>query len=233
MVQKIKYLIIGLIVGFLISTSVVFANTPIKILLNGSQIQGAEAVNIGGRVFVPVRVITEALNLDVEWDETTQTVKLNNKSLINKSNEKQQKTTGNLKVNDDKELRIGDSFIEGGFSLKLKKVELKSKTPWEEYKRVDLSLPSDIFGVAEFEYRNESNEAVSQYRSVNILYDDPHFQDGGLLRTREYNDVLYSYVPHSSGIMFIPIIKKNNGNLKKPIYITLSGTKTKWKIADN
>jgi hypothetical protein len=69
-------LILGLIVGLILATTTfVFAEQPIKLIINGKQIQcDVPPQNIDGRVLVPARFLAEALGAKVEWDATDNAV---------------------------------------------------------------------------------------------------------------------------------------------------------------
>jgi hypothetical protein len=58
----------------------VFANTGIRITLNGTDITptGVQAELIDGRVFVPLRFVSERLNATVDWNNDTREVTINN-----------------------------------------------------------------------------------------------------------------------------------------------------------
>jgi len=56
-------------------TTFVFANTPIKLTLNGEDLETDVAPQmVEGRVLVPIRTISEALGVDVEWKANENTV---------------------------------------------------------------------------------------------------------------------------------------------------------------
>jgi len=75
-IQKVKYLILGIIIGATISTSTIaLADNQIKLFINGKQISTDDSPQmINNRVFVPVRVVSENLNCNVQWDQTTSSV---------------------------------------------------------------------------------------------------------------------------------------------------------------
>lgn len=87
--QKIKYLISGITIGTIISTSAIaLADNPIKLFINDKQIStDVSPVMIEGRVLVPVRVVSENLNCDVEWDQQNNTVKITSESSNNSVNQ--------------------------------------------------------------------------------------------------------------------------------------------------
>ena len=53
-------------------TTTVFANTAIKLYLNGEEIEtDVEPMLVNHRVLVPIRVISEALGMDVTWENNS------------------------------------------------------------------------------------------------------------------------------------------------------------------
>ena len=74
--QKIKYFISGVIVSGLLTSTIAFADiSQIKLTINGKQIQSDVAPQmINGRVFVPVRLVSENLGAKVDWDSVNNTV---------------------------------------------------------------------------------------------------------------------------------------------------------------
>ena len=75
-IQKIKYFISGVIVSGLLTSTIAFADiSQIKLTINGKQIQSDVAPQmINGRVFVPVRLVSENLGAKVDWDSVNNTV---------------------------------------------------------------------------------------------------------------------------------------------------------------
>ncbi|MDI6813424.1 MAG: copper amine oxidase N-terminal domain-containing protein [Desulfitobacteriaceae bacterium] len=73
----------GLLVGFLVglvlaSTSFALADQPIRLIVNGKEIQcDVPPQLINGRVLVPARFVAEPLGARVEWDEQGQAVVIN------------------------------------------------------------------------------------------------------------------------------------------------------------
>jgi len=73
--QKIKYLISGVIIGSLLTSAVAFADLPIKLIVNGKQIQSDVPPQIiNGRVLTPARPLAEALGAKVTWDSASNSV---------------------------------------------------------------------------------------------------------------------------------------------------------------
>jgi len=69
-------LLSGLLAGvFLATASFGLAAQPIKLIVNGREVPcDPPPQMIGGRVFVPVRFVAEALGAKVEWDEANRAV---------------------------------------------------------------------------------------------------------------------------------------------------------------
>jgi len=65
----------GVAQGFTGSRTLKAVYKNIRIIVNGTAVDSSEAPFIvGGRVYVPLRVVGEALNADVQWDGTTNSV---------------------------------------------------------------------------------------------------------------------------------------------------------------
>lgn len=73
----LRKIIIGIVIGvFLTMAAVAFgADKPIKIILDGREINTDVPPQIfNDRAFVPIRVISEALGINVKWDNASRTV---------------------------------------------------------------------------------------------------------------------------------------------------------------
>ena len=58
--------------------SMTYANTPIKLIFNGQELEtDVPPFLADGRVLVPVRVISQALGVDIEWDSEQNAVLIN------------------------------------------------------------------------------------------------------------------------------------------------------------
>jgi len=77
--HKIIYLSIGLLVGCLFPIQSLFADNPIKLIINGKTINNASPQIISNRTYVPLRVISEELGATVEWDGVNRVVRVNSK----------------------------------------------------------------------------------------------------------------------------------------------------------
>ncbi|OPX89633.1 MAG: hypothetical protein A4E53_01448 [Pelotomaculum sp. PtaB.Bin104] len=73
----LKKILIGIVIGVILTTSAMaFGDEkPIKIILDGKEINSDVPPQIiNSRTFVPIRVISEALGVDVKWDSETRSV---------------------------------------------------------------------------------------------------------------------------------------------------------------
>lgn len=85
-----KYLNIIVIVGifFMGISAGVFASGQIHLFINGKEVKSDVSPKItNGRVMVPIRVISEGLGAEVEWDNKTQAVQINSHEDIWKDSE--------------------------------------------------------------------------------------------------------------------------------------------------
>jgi len=87
MIKKFYFLLLGIIIGGLLSFTLAFADeqatNQIKIVLKGVEIPEANALIIDGTTYIPVRKLCEALNYDVTYNAETQTVKISQKIIEN------------------------------------------------------------------------------------------------------------------------------------------------------
>ena len=69
--QKIKYLFSGLVLGSMLTSAIAFAGSPIKLIVNGNQLHtDVPPQIINGRTMIPARPLAEALDANVDWDQT-------------------------------------------------------------------------------------------------------------------------------------------------------------------
>jgi hypothetical protein len=91
--KSIGCLIIGILIGMLLSTAISFADEQIveqtkqkiTIMFNNIELQDSEAILYNDKTYVPVRVIAEKLNVLVTYNAETQTVSLNEKPIEGKT----------------------------------------------------------------------------------------------------------------------------------------------------
>ena len=68
-------LVVGLFVGLFMATALASADTPIRLIVNGKEIQcDVPPQMINGRIMVPARFVAEPLGAKVEWDSIKNTV---------------------------------------------------------------------------------------------------------------------------------------------------------------
>jgi len=147
--QKVKYLISGAIIGSFLTSAVAFADLPIKLIVNGKEIQSDVPPQIiDGRVLVPARPLAEALGANVSWDSARNSVivttnnystntsdKVNSDSQINKvdnelflavSNGDLDKVKSLLKSgsNPNSKDAFGEHILESALNLKQNRIEM-------------------------------------------------------------------------------------------------------------
>jgi hypothetical protein len=77
---KKKWIAIGTVMMLFLAANVAYATDGITILIHGKQIDSKEPVKLeNGTTFVPLRVIAENLNQDVQWDSKTKTITVEQK----------------------------------------------------------------------------------------------------------------------------------------------------------
>lgn len=83
--MKKRWLVItGILVILMGFGAVALANSPIKILVDGKEIKTQVSPQVmEGRVMVPIRYIAEALGTNVEWNQNTRTVRINDEEKQN------------------------------------------------------------------------------------------------------------------------------------------------------
>ena len=97
--QKIKYFISGVIVSGLLTSTIAFADiSQIKLTINGNQIKSDVSPQmIDGRVFVPVRLVSENLGVNVKWDANNKNVIIESRNNVNDNiNNDTSKTVSNI-----------------------------------------------------------------------------------------------------------------------------------------
>ena len=104
-IKKIKYYGLGLITSSLLFTSVAFATEPIKIILDGKELQNTNVLVINDSTYLPVRKLCESLGLKVNFDEV-------NKSVIIESSDEQYQQPSNSNIEKQQINNIQQSNIE-------------------------------------------------------------------------------------------------------------------------
>lgn len=112
--KKIKNYFLSLIILILFSTSISLADS-IKLNINGDIVKSqVNPIVQGGRTLVPLRVIFEALNAEVDWDNSTRTVTgtQNGKVIILKMNNKVAQVDGsNVSLDVPGQVINGNVFV--------------------------------------------------------------------------------------------------------------------------
>lgn len=73
--SKLKHIILGMLIGMFIPCTAVFAQSQIKLIVNGQTVQGeAQPQILNGKLYVPARALAEALGANVAWNAQENTV---------------------------------------------------------------------------------------------------------------------------------------------------------------
>ena len=86
--MKIKNVLIGIIIGIVISTTVFAASYNVeipnfKILVNGNEFKSdQQPLVVDGSTYLPLRAIGEALNVPVEWNDNERQVEIGSKPTL-------------------------------------------------------------------------------------------------------------------------------------------------------
>lgn len=170
MKQKIKYLLIGTVAGTLLSSSVVFAANPIKLIVDGKEIMSeTKPIMYQNSVYVPVRTVSEALGVDVRWDSGSNSVvigsneitKQQSSTINNELIEKYQKTYLNPIKNAKNIDSYSNIFDNGAIKVKIDKYSnnyniyvLKDNiyTMFPEYAK---EIESELKSMKTYNYQNQ------------------------------------------------------------------------------
>ena len=138
--MKVKsWLIVTLVLVLVMGAGTALALDPIKIIVNGQEVVGdIPAQIINGRTMVPIRLVAEALDADVRWDEVKRQVVIT-------TAEDSEETWNLLRVNG--ELTTWPYWIiDGKFYMEyrnlLNLLQTKYKAPWH---MVSYSSVSDSY----------------------------------------------------------------------------------------
>ena len=87
--SKYKYILLGMLIGIFIPCTAVFAQSQIKLIVNGKEIQSdVPAQVINGRTMVPAKALAEALGATVSWNAQENAVTITSNSVSNASSDK-------------------------------------------------------------------------------------------------------------------------------------------------
>ena len=85
--QKINYLFSGLVLGSMLTSAIAFAGSPIKLIVNGNQLHtDVPPQIINGRTMIPARPLAEALDANVDWDQSTNSVIITSRNISSAAN---------------------------------------------------------------------------------------------------------------------------------------------------
>lgn len=126
--MKVKsWLIVTLVLVLVMGAGTALALEPIKIMVNGQEVVGdTPAQIINGRTMVPIRLVAEALDADVRWDEV-------NRQVVITTAKGSEETWNLLKVNGE-QTTWPYWIIDGKFYMEyrnlLNLLQTKYKSPW-------------------------------------------------------------------------------------------------------
>jgi hypothetical protein len=182
-------LIITTLFGLLASLpGTALADDPVKVVVNGKNVVFPDAqpyIDNNGRIIVPLRFVSEALNCDVKWNGETQTVTIDRSRIhveltIGKKEitvlriEKTMDTTAVLK---NERTLVPARFVSEAFGCKVN---------WDQKTRTaTITDPGkDIYKVGEFELAIEEGDELT--RSINGGLNI--YKKSGLIITEEIGD---------------------------------------------
>jgi hypothetical protein len=127
---KVKsWLIVTLVLVLVMGAGTALALDPIKVIVNGQEVVGdTPAQIINGRTMVPIRLVAEALDADVRWDEV-------NRQVVIKTAGSSEQSWQLLKVNGEPTTWpywIIDGQLCMEYRNLLNLLETKYKTPWHQ-----------------------------------------------------------------------------------------------------
>lgn len=191
-----KKLLIMLIVIFLISigafaqdklTSINVSQNSVNIIINGEDIKTDNFI-YNGVTYVPLRVISENLNQDVNYDNTTKTITI---STLNKKQNIPKNSQEDVFFTQTEEIKNGQPIIP--ISHKdLQKVEKQEKTSKDNSLTISYATPPDI----KYKYDDLSKATptfdkadISKNQNAEFLVDIEDLK----LELDVYNSYSYSY----------------------------------------
>ena len=138
--MKVKsWLIVTLVLVLVMGAGTALALEPIKIMVNGQEVVGdTPAQIINNRTMVPIRLVAEALDADVRWDEV-------NRQVVITTAKGSEETWNLLKVNGE-QTTWPYWIIDGKFYMEyrnlLNLLQTKYKSPW---RTVDYNSINDSY----------------------------------------------------------------------------------------
>lgn len=177
--MKKKLVVCIALVSLLLMVGVAVAANPIKIFINGKEVKSEVSPIIqNGRVLVPIRVISESLGVNIEWDGTNREVKITSNII------RTAKTADDVVADMEMSIRclsevnryISDAFAESnrasaGVYREVAKGWLSTSKTWRDTAnkgRNGLSLPANT--AQDLENANRLlNEAINEY---SLIIDD-------------------------------------------------------------
>lgn len=230
MLRKHKQFLLGFLIASLLFSSItVFADiteikafiSDIKIALNGQLLELKDAngnkvkpIVYNGTTYLPVRALANAFEKEVNFNGTTNTVEIEDKTVI------AMPTVPRPIIEEPKEpvkeenkdiiLHISESFENDGFKLTLNRV----------------TKSNNVFRF-DFYYENNTNEPITGYSMILADSSNPKFQGhGGLFMYADTGSAVIGGFPaNSKDKIFIKIV-----DFKEFDCIRLKDTNIKWQI---
>lgn len=171
-----KKLLIPTIVIFLISivafaqdklTSINVSQNSVNIIINGEKIQTDNFV-YNGVTYVPLRVISENLNQDINYDNTTKTISINS---LNKKQAIPKENQENIVFTQTEEIKNGHPIIPISENKEDKNTQTQDKNQKDSPNTISYATPPDIkykyddlsTATPTFEKSDISKEQISEF----------------------------------------------------------------------
>lgn len=117
-------IVIGLLAGLLITASLSWAGSPIRLFVNGQEIHPDVPLQvIDGRVMVPARFVAEPLGAAVEWDAAANAVVITSRAVEEQTSEPEQPAEPTETEVPLKSLDLGASLRVDGLAVTVNKID--------------------------------------------------------------------------------------------------------------
>lgn len=232
MLRKYKQFLLGFLIGSLLFSSItVFADiteikaflSDIKIALNGQVLElkdvngnKVQPIVYNGTTYLPVRALANAFEKEVDFNGTTNTVEIKEKTIAVKPAELAPKEkepfwkSHNANPVAETILKVNEPFKSENFKLTLNEI---TKT-------------GNVLKF-QFIYENNSDKAIQKYRMINAVSEDKEYKSVStiLLNSSTGTPLSFGYPANSKGELFVCIVDH-----EKYKYIEITNYDTKWQI---
>lgn len=214
-----KKIITGIIIGSVLSLSATALAEPIKeyvltkikypVIVDGLDYKNEElpVLNYEGNTYVPLKALGDLLGVEVKWHEDLRVVEINKNKIEQEVNDKHENNKEETKpeIDERQKLKIGDTFTNGDFSIKL----------LSAYKMSDQM-------VCNFNYENSSVNPIENYTNVTVNFNHniPKMDKTieGELWFSPKNNTVYEYPAKQKGYVTYKFVSE-----LEPSSITLKG----------